>query len=380
VVLIDLPMLEGAGGAEHLAARTTALLDRSRFEPVVCATRRINEPHPALVESGTPVLELDRASALSLASWEPLVRLLRRERVDVLHAHKFGSNVWGSVLGRLTGVPVVLAHEHTWSFEGNLKRRLLDRYVVGRLATAVLAVSERDRQRMIEIERLPPAKVIHVPNGIPPLPEPSGRDVRAELGIPPSAPLVASISVLRRQKRLDVLVRAARRVHDQLPDARFLIVGDGPELAGLIALARELGLAEVVVFPGERTDVPDLLAACDVVASSSDFEGSPLALMEAIGAGRPVVATRVGGVAEIVRDGREGLLVAPGDDAALAESIVRLLRDPELRARMGASGREHQRAEFDIHVMVRRLETLYETLFARTARARSEGWAPREAE
>lgn len=355
---------------------TTARFDRRRFVPSMCATRASSLSDPILEESGTPLLVLDRTSRFSLRSWRPLLDLLRRERVDVLHAHKFGSNVWASIIGRLAGVPVVVAHEHTWSFEGNPKRRLLDRFVIGRLATVVLAVSSQDRDRMISIERLPAEKVVHVPNGVAPLPTSPRNRVREELGLSQSAPVVVSVSVLRRQKSLDVLVRAAQRVHAFVPDARFVIVGDGPEREALVGLVRELALQDVVLFTGHRTDVGDLLAAADVVASSSAYEGSPLALMESIGAGRPVVATGVGGVPEIVRDGIEGILVTPGDPDVLADAIVRLLGDPVLRERMGAAGRKRQREEFDIDVMVKRLETLYESLFARTERARGERWAP----
>jgi glycosyltransferase involved in cell wall biosynthesis len=375
VTLIDEPVAEG-GGAERLAALTTAYLDRERFVPRVCATRPISDPHPTLVESGVPVLVLPRRSRMSLLSWRPLVELLRSQRIDILHAHKFGSNVWASLLGWLTGVPVIVAHEHTWSFEGDPTRRLLDRHVVGRLATVVLAVSQEDRNRMISIERLPPEKIVHLPNGVSPLAESPGADVRAELGISPSVPLVVSVSVLRAQKALDVLVRAAQIVHAALPEVRFLIVGDGPERDSLAALVRHLGLEEVVLLSGHRSDVGDVLAASEIVASSSAFEGSPLALMESIGAGKPVVATRVGGVPEIVRDGIEGLLVPPGDPTALADALLTLLRDPGLRERMGSAGRERQRTEFDLRVMVDRLEALYESLFARTERARRERWSP----
>jgi glycosyltransferase involved in cell wall biosynthesis len=374
VTLIDELDAEG-GGAERIAITTTALLDRSRFMPSMCATRATSLSDPLLEESGVPLLILDRTSPLSIRSWRPLVELLRSERVDVVHAHKFGSNLWASVIGRLTGVPVVVAHEHTWSFEGNAKRKLLDRHVIGRLATAVVAVSEQDRRRMISIEKLPPEKVVHVPNAVVLPPTTAENRVRQELGVPSAAPLVVSVSVLRPQKSLDVLIEAAARVHESVPEARFLIVGDGPERETLAGLVRRLRLQEVVMLTGHRTDVGDVLAASDVVASSSAYEGSPLALIESIGAGKPVVATRVGGVPEIVRDGVEGFLVPPGRPEAFAEKLVALLRDPELRARMGAAGRNRQCTEFDMPVMVRRLENLYESLFARTARARAEAWS-----
>jgi glycosyltransferase involved in cell wall biosynthesis len=375
VTLIDELDAEG-GGAERIAVTTTALLDRARFAPSMCATRASSLSDPLLEESGVPLLVLDRRSPFSVRSWSPLVELLRSERVDVVHAHKFGSNLWASLIGRIARVPVIVAHEHTWSFQGDPKRRLLDRHVIGRLATVVVTVSEQDRRRMISIEKLPPEKVVHVPNAVVLPPTRAENRIREELGIPSPSPVVVSVSVLRPQKALDVLINAAARVHDAVPEARFLIVGEGPERETLNRLVRELGLEEAVILTGHRTDVGDVLAASDVVASSSAYEGSPLALIESLGAGKPVVATRVGGVPEIVRDGIEGFLVSPGRPEALAEKLVALLRDPELRARMGAAGRDRHRTEFDMPVMVRRLENLYESLFARTARARNERWAP----
>ena len=377
VTLVDLPVARGGGGAELLSILTTARLDPDRFDRTLCATRSIDEPHPVIADSGTRLLVLGRRSPLSLASWRPLISVIRRERVDVIHAHKFGSNVWASVIGRWTGVPVVIAHEHTWAYEGDLRRKLLDRHLIGRLATTVVAVSRADRDRMISYERLPPEKVVFVPNGIPPLRPPTGIDARAEFGIPAAAPLVTAVAVLRAQKTLDVLVRAAAALRPRLPDARFLIVGQGPERGRLERLVAELDLREVVIFAGDRSDVPDLVRACDVAALSSAYEGSPLAIMEYMAAAKPVVATRVGGVPDLIEDGVHGLLVEPGQPGLLADALYRLLTSPTLRATMGAAGAERQRREFDIDVMVGHLEDLYEELYARTARARAEGWSRR---
>ena len=142
VTLIDELDAEG-GGAERIAVTTTALLDRARFAASMCATRATSLLDSLLEHSGVPLLVLDRRSPLSVRSWRPLVELLRSERVDVVHAHKFGSNLWASLIGRLARVPVVVAHEHTWSFEGDAKRRLLDRHVIGRLATVISPSASR---------------------------------------------------------------------------------------------------------------------------------------------------------------------------------------------------------------------------------------------
>jgi glycosyltransferase involved in cell wall biosynthesis len=362
LTLIDRPSVQG--GAERLASLVTMRLDAGRFERVLCATRRPTQPTlvDELEGAGVRVLSLDRRGKLDLVSWRPLVRLLQEERIDVLHAHMFGSNVWGTVLGRLTRVPVIVAHEHTWSYEGRPLRRVLDRELIARGASVFLAVSREDRRRMIEVEGISPDDVRFLPIGIPPLPEPSGRDVRAELGIGVDAPVVGTVCELRPQKALEVLVEAADLLRERVPGLRVLIVGDGPERERLEELVRRRGLDSVVTFPGLRRDVSDLLAAFDLCVCCSDYEGSPLAVMEYMAAGKPVVATRVGGVPDLVEDGVNGLLVGPRDPVALAEAVAELLVDPVRRQEMGERGRQRQRREFDLDATVRRLEDLYEAL------------------
>jgi len=361
----------GTGGAERLAIQTTTRLDPERFDRTLCASRRfdvaISKQHVAnaledLRTAGVRVLGLKRTSAAQVWAWWPLYRLLRRERVDVLHTHKFGSNLWGTVIGRLARVPVIIAHEHTWSYEGKPWRRIGDREVIARGSTRFIAVSREDRRRMIEIEGIDPSDVMFLPNGIPAPPPATGGDVRAELGIAPGAPVIGTVSVLRPQKALDVLLRATQALLPEFPGLKVLIAGEGDRRFALEDLTRELGIEDAVMFLGVRTDVPDVLAALDVAVSSSDFEGSPLSVMEFMEAARPIVATRVGGVPDLIEDGVHGLLVEPQDPAAFAAAVARMLRDRDAARAMGERARERRRTEFDIDVMVRRLEQLYTEL------------------
>jgi glycosyltransferase involved in cell wall biosynthesis len=375
VTLIDEPTVDG--GAERVAWMLAAGIDSSRFTRTLCATRPLSaRTAPSELEAaGVRVLALRRRSPYDLAAWRPLLALLRRERVDILHAHMFGSNLWGTLGGRLAGVPVVIAHEHTWSFEGEPLRRFLDRHVVARGASAYCAVCEADRRRMIEVEGIPPHVIRLVPNGIPPL-EPPRHDVRAELGIAPLVPVVATVGQLRRQKAFHVLVEATRLLVRDLPAVRVLIAGGGDEEQALRSLIAAHGLEEHVLMLGPRRDVPDILAGCDVAVCSSDFEGLPLSVMEYMAAGKPVVGTRVGGVPDLVEDGVTGLLVPPRDAPALAGALRALLTQPQRAAAMGVRGRERQRREFDLGVFLRRFEALYEELFLQTRCAREEGWQP----
>jgi glycosyltransferase involved in cell wall biosynthesis len=364
------------GGAEHLTIEIAERLDPQRFESMLCATRfspgerekeTVTEAAESLERRGVRFLGLNRRTRAHVWAWRDLVSLLRRERVDVIHAHKFGSNIWGVVFGRLCGVPVVVTHEHGWSFEG-MAKMIVDRQLIARGSNAFIAVSREDRRRMIEVERIKPEDTVFIANGIPPLPPPSGRDVRAELGIGAADRVVTSVGFLRRPKTMDVLIEAIAQIVPRFPSLRVLIVGEGNDRPVYQALIDRLGMHDTVKLLGLRSDVPDLLRATDVAVLSTDSEGSPLSVMEYMDAGLPVVGTKVGGIPDLIDDGAEGLLVERRDPDGLAEAIARLLDDPEEARRMGERGRERRRREFDIDVMVRNVEDLYLELYARTRR------------
>ena len=358
------------GGAERVAMEIATRLDQSRFESLFCASRywegarsdSVQDAERRMDAAGVRYFGLGRRSGTDLYRWLSIRGILRRERVDVLHSHMFGSNVGATVIGRLARVPAIVAHEHTWSFEGRPLRRFVDREVIGRGSTVFIAVSRDDQRKMAEIEGVNPKKILHVPNGIAPPPPPTGADVRSDLGIPAEAPLIGTVSVLRPQKALDVFIRAAAQLLRENPDLRVLLAGDGPLLGELTELVHSLGVQDRLLLPGYRSDASDVIAALDVAVSSSAFEGSPLAVMEYMESARPIVATRVGGVPDLIEDSVHGLLVDPGDVPALTAAIRRMLADPEAARRMGEAARERRRHEFTVDLMVRRFETLYERL------------------
>jgi glycosyltransferase involved in cell wall biosynthesis len=358
----------GTGGGEQLAAQTTALLDPDRFERTLCVTRRDSDAEsPEYIDSttemlraaGVRIVRLRRASATNVFAWLPLLRLLRRERIDVLHSHKFGANVWAAIVGPLARVPVIVAHEHSWSFEGKPVRRFLDRELIARASNLIVAVSREDRRRMIEIEKIPPEQIVVVPNGIGELAPPTGSDVLSELGIPHGAPVVGAVSMLRPEKGIGELIRAAALLKPEFPELRILVAGGG-DLALYEALIADLELGDTVHLLGVRTDVPDLLGAFDVAVCCSEREGSPLSVIEYMAASLPMVATQVGGIPDLIGDGVEGLLVPPGNPPELAKAISTLLRDRPRAAEMGRRARERQSREFTLQATVARLEEVYE--------------------
>lgn len=351
-------------GAETVATRIALGLDSSRFESIICSTRPSRREHVAAARAqGVEVLELNRRSRLDVWRWQPLVRLLRSGRVDVVHSHKFASNLWGSLLVPGGRLPVFLAHEHSWSYEGIL-RRLVDRELIARRARAIVAVSPRDRMRMIELERIPADKVVFIPNGIPDWPSGDGARARRELGIEPTEQIVGTVCGLRPEKELETALRALGMLAPKRPMLRFVVVGDGPERARLEQLADELGVPTRFLGHRPNDQVPDLVAAMDVVVLPSRFEGMPLAMLEWMAAGKAIVASRVGGIPSIVQDEQEALLVPPRDSVAFAQAIARLLDDPSERRRLGKAARRRQRAEFRFEHTLDLLEGLYARLYA----------------
>ncbi|HEY8002315.1 MAG TPA: glycosyltransferase [Solirubrobacterales bacterium] len=373
-VVVMLDSIQRPGGGERLAIEGAIRLDPERFERTLCLTRWDDEferQEPArellarLRSAGVRVIGLRRRGRFDLWAWRPLLRLLRCERIDVLHAHLFGSNVWASVLGRIARVPVVIAHEHMWAYNGGGLRPLIDRELIARLADTFVAVSQQGRRSMIEVERIPAERVVVVTNGIPEMAAGDGARIRDELGIPPQAPLVGSVGHLRAEKAYEVLIEAAGELLPERPQLRVLIAGEGPERDSLERLSATLELGAAVTLAGARDDIPDLLAALDVAVCCSDFEGGPLSVMEYMAAGLPVVATRVGGLPELVRDGETGVLVPARDPRALALALAELLDDPVRRRELGAAGRELVRSDYGIDAWVASLESLYLSLLER---------------
>jgi glycosyltransferase involved in cell wall biosynthesis len=359
------------GGAESLAYEFARRLDPARFESYLCTTRRpvryrreraVME-RLALEQAGIKVLGLDRSSSWSLLPWSRLYRLVRRERIDVVHAHMPRASVPGSVVARLAGVPVVVSHEHGSWLDGKIARPFLDRHVVGRMSTVVLAVSEWDRRQLIEREGLRPELIRVFPNAIPP--PPAGDAARLDaLGAPPGTPVIGAVGRLFEEKGYDYLIRAVALLKQRGQPLHCLIAGIGPEEQRLRRLIGELGVAEEIRLIGHRDDVLDVVRALDVAVLPSRREGSPLALVEYMALGRPIVATAVGGVPELIEDGVHGLLVPARNPSALADAIERLLDDRVLAARLGQAAQERQRAEHDLDTLVTRLESLYVELVA----------------
>ncbi|OGP61745.1 MAG: hypothetical protein A2V67_10320 [Deltaproteobacteria bacterium RBG_13_61_14] len=360
----------GVGGAEKMAAALIRGLDRTRFEPSLLAMKPLGETAAGLLEEGVPVASLGLPGRVSGAyffrlpgAFRRLCQELKRQKTDILHCFLFQANFLGRIAARITGVPKnisslrVMEAEHRSQF-------FLDR-LTSSWVTRWTAVGEAVRRFAISEIGLDPARIKVIPNGIA-LAELDRADrgiVRREFGISSEAPLLGTIGRLHPQKGVDLLLRALRELKGQFPALKTLIVGEGPALPALRALASDLGLVQDVIFTGLRRDVPNILAAADLLVLASRWEGMPNVVLEAFAAGRAVVATRVGAVEEMVQDGETGILVPAEDPPALARAIGSLLADPPGRARLAAAGRARVEKEFSLEKMVRLTQELYEDVW-----------------
>jgi glycosyltransferase involved in cell wall biosynthesis len=329
------------------------------------------------VEKG---VELHRLAALGReirplsdfrAFWS-LFRLMRRYRPVVVHTHTAKAGLLGRLAARLAGVPVVV---HT--FHGHVLRGYfgpwksafftrLERLLAGS-THALLAVSEAVKQDLVGLGVAPAEKIRVVPLGLE-LERLSGTlprgDLRREAGFPEAAPLVGVVGRLAAIKDLGTFLAAAALVRASLPEVRFSLVGDGPARSLLEVEGSRLGVSDVVFFHGWRRDMRAVLGDLDVVVNCSRNEGTPVALIEALAAARPVVATRVGGTPDLLGGGTRGLLVPAGDPPALAGAILATLREPAAAQQRAEAGQRHVLGAHAASRLMDDIDSLYRELLA----------------
>lgn len=355
--------VSGIGGSErHLLALLPALSARSvEVRMCVMGDGEFNRFVEPLKELGIDFVVADAGGDISPRMLVRLVREIRNFQPDLVHTHLIHADVYGQIAARIAGMPGISSMHSAMSFYRRRPYRTAAR-LAGSLARQTIAISEHVRRFLEELRLTPIDRVRVVHYGIDTLSwvrsESESQAARARLRLTPQDVAVGIASRLVPDKGHELLLEAMAEALRGAPELRLIIAGDGPLRARLEGLAARLFPTEVVRFIGYVDDVRPLMNACDVVIHPSLGEGFGLAALEAMAAGRPVVATRLDSLPEIVIDGETGFLVSPGTEE-LAQRLVVLARNRELREKMGARGRERARTKFTIEAMTEKTLTVY---------------------
>ncbi len=371
------------GGAENHALTLLQSLEEAghkvavvcpRPGPLVDALHRSGVEHH-LIEMVRPAAD-DEYEILLPALWS-LHSLIQRWRPDVVHSHLYPAHLHASLAAQLAGVPAVVTTAHT------IVVRPGDSWLARMTNVRIIAVSRAAKSLLVRAG-VPAARLRVIYNGIQPqyLKDQSddARRVRQELGIPEEAPVIGIVARLSFEKGHDEFIRMASEIAAVRPHTRFLIVGTGPLAADLENMVASLGLSERIIFTGARQDIPVLDSAMDIFALPSRQEALPLAVLEAMAAKRPVVATAVGGVPEVVVDKETGLLLQPGDRKGFVQALLRLIDHPELRGQLGLQGRRTVCRRFTSKRMAEETLRYYRSTARRFIQAGSPGAQPGTAE
>jgi glycosyltransferase involved in cell wall biosynthesis len=371
VNVLELRSVRGTGGGpEKTILLGAARADTSRVNVLVCYVRDVRDKVFGLGgwahELGVNYVEVPEQHSLDLSVLRKLTSLVREHRIDIVHAHEYKTDLLAWLLARRTGI-VAMATAHGWTGQ-SLRERLLyypaDKWILARLARTI-AVSSDIRHQILKFGARPD-KVTVILNAIDSQafrrrPE-NAAAARATLGVDVDDVIIGAVGRTEQQKRFDLLLTAMRRILQTQPRARLVIVGDGSLLDSLKDQAARLQVASRVVFTGHRTDIADIHNAFDVFVQSSEYEGTPNAVLEAMAMETPVVATAAGGTSELFTPDVEGLLVPCRDVRALEDAILNALSDPVAAQHRATAARLRIETELSFEVRTRRLESIYTEL------------------
>ncbi len=362
-LIVTLPV----GGTEELLLSLVRNLDRNRFDPMVCCIGRSGPIGKEIEKTGVRVIELGK---LERGGYDGrivslLVDTIRREGIGLIHSHLYHANFYGRLAAFRAGVPVVCS-VHNIYVRPKPHRRLIN-WWLARRTPWIIAGSEAIKNDIVRYDGVPPGKVRVIHNSVDverfeiPL---SRGDARRKLGFPADRFLVGTVGRLEEQKGQSYLVEAAALLCREGVNMSLLLIGSGREERKLRDLVAREGIADEVLFLGTRRDLPDLFRAMDVFALSSLWEGLPLALLSAMASGVPVVATPVGGIPEVIRDGVNGFLVPPADAAALAAALRTVRENPGRASTIGAAGAETVQSGYSHRGNAQKVMAIYEEVLA----------------
>jgi len=351
------------GGAEKQCLLLATHLPREQFEVHVCVLTHTGPYESDLRAAGVPVTLIGKRWKIDPAAYAALRKEIRKLSPDLVHTWLFAANCYGRQAAFAAGVKHVVAGERCVDPWKTWYELAIDRHLAQR--TNKIVTNTRGVRDFYVDRGIAPDKFVIIANGMESVPlrgSPTREQLSAELGLPPDARLIGAVGRLWPQKRYKDLIWAAELLHAARDDVHLLIIGDGPQRDALIRFRNDVNVRERVHFLGERSDVPELLPLLDCFWLGSEYEGQSNALMEAMLAGVPVVATDIPGNRDLVLPDQTGYLVPVGDAAAMARQTQLILDEVGRAARFGAAAQHRIRTEFSVEKMVQRHADLYQQL------------------
>lgn len=355
------------GGAERQLLELVRHLDRDLFSPIVCSVWGKLGLAENFHDANIKILPFHKRSRWDFKFLIDLVKYIRQHKIHIVQTIMPTANMWGRAAAILAGAPILIASERAVRSDDPTVRVLLDN-CLAQFTDAFIVNSKVGAVQWEKLLRKKPGTFSVINNGVDMLrfsskinDEEKSISV-TKLGLNPNSQIVGVIARLSPEKDPATFLKAAAQINKIKPDVQFIWVGDGPIRVETEVMAQSVGLEDIVLFLGERNDVPQLLMLMDLLVLSSAWEGLPNVIIEAMASGKPVVATDVGGVHELVQDGVTGFLVPPGRPIILAEKVLQILNDEILGKQMGMAGKRYAKEHFSLEKMVSTTQDLYRQL------------------
>lgn len=350
------------GGLQQVVVNLCRSIDREKFDVSVLCLRTLGEFVPEVERLGIKVHSFpQKQNGTDYLSFLKVAKILRREKIEVIHTHNTQPFVDGTIGALLSGVKTIVHTDHARNFPDSF-RYMLAEHLMSYFAYKIIGVSEHTSENLIQYEKISPKKIMTIDNGIDGSRfeiEINQHEKRKELGIRSNGPVIGLGVRLAEQKGITYLLQAMPQVINVFPDVTLVVAGDGELKEELQRDAIQLGIENNILFPGARLDIPELLKLFEIYVLPSLWEGMPMVLLEAMAAGCPVVATDVGGVSKVIDSEVNGLLVAPRDHGQLAIAIIRLLNHEQLRKDYAQRALQKFNKKFSADIMTRQYEDLY---------------------
>lgn len=355
------------GGVQQQILSLIKAYDKDIINPSFCCLGPKEEMGDEMENEGIDftALDISRHHKLSLRMIMELRRLMTKKCVHVVRTHRYSASLYGRIAAKMTGVPVVIASVHdNYRKDLRFRRRLANR-VLSKATDKVVAVSESIKEDIIKYDKIDTSKILVIPNGVDTLrfnPERKFEYMRKGLSISDDDIVIGSVGRLVPAKGLEYLIEAASYLRKEFKTIKIVMVGDGSLLDSLRHNAKENYISDIVIFTGQRRDIPDILSCMDIFAMPSIAEGLPNSLLEAMSMGKPIVAAAVGGIPYVIENGINGLLVQPRDSKGLAAAVETIIKDKQLSARIGQNARDFVEQNYSIKATAQKWEFLYKSL------------------